>query len=286
MITTTYASGELFLRKASPFLEANEAANNLILGLAFRIREDLQTFDFSPYLCLIEDKEGLALAALMTPPHWLILTSDRKDSDPVINALVRNLSLGKHEIPGILGPVTLAERFAEVWAKTTGNPYYLNRRERIYDLKTVISPRMAPGHIRLATSADQALAIEWTFAIRKEIQEGDSWEEASRIAVEKIARQELYLWEDQEPVSMAAKTRPTRHGSCIGLVYTPPEERGRGYASNCVARLSQIILDEGKHFCALFTDLANPVSNHIYQEIGYRPVCDVHQYVFGQIPEG
>ncbi len=32
--------------------------------------------------------------------------------------------------------------------------------------------------------------------------------------------------------------------------------------------------------CFLYTDLSNPTSNHIYQAIGYRPVCDVDAYAF------
>jgi len=42
------------------------------------------------------------------------------------------------------------------------------------------------------------------------------------------------------------------------------------------------LLDEGRRFCALFTDLANPTSNRIYHKIGYRPVCDFDEYVFGE----
>jgi predicted GNAT family acetyltransferase len=42
-----------------------------------------------------------------------------------------------------------------------------------------------------------------------------------------------------------------------------------------VARLSQQILNDGKQFCTLYTDLANPTSNSIYQSIGYKKVADV-----------
>jgi hypothetical protein len=66
----------------------------------------------------------------------------------------------------------------------------------------------------------------------------------------------------------------------VNFVYTPPEFRGRGYASNLVAHLSQELLDEGRKFCFLFTDLANPVSNSIYQKIGYRPVSDSERWEF------
>ena len=63
-------------------------------------------------------------------------------------------------------------------------------------------------------------------------------------------------------------------------MYTPPELRGRGYASACVAALSARELDEGRRFCFLYTDLSNPVSNAIYQRIGYTPVSDVVDYRF------
>ena len=64
-------------------------------------------------------------------------------------------------------------------------------------------------------------------------------------------------------------------------VYTPPELRGHGYASAVVAALSQRLLDAGHQYCALYTDLANPTSNSIYQKIGYTPVSDAVEYAFG-----
>jgi GNAT superfamily N-acetyltransferase len=60
----------------------------------------------------------------------------------------------------------------------------------------------------------------------------------------------------------------------VGPVYTPPELRGHGYASAVTAAVSRQALDAGAAQVLLFTDLANPVSNAIYQRIGYRPVED------------
>ncbi len=90
----------------------------------------------------------------------------------------------------------------------------------------------------------------------------------------------LYLWVDGAPVSMAGYTGPTPHGIRVGPVYTPPELRGRGYASALVAQMSQALLDGGRSFCFLFTNLANPTANHIYEEIGYEAVVDVDVYTF------
>jgi predicted GNAT family acetyltransferase len=93
----------------------------------------------------------------------------------------------------------------------------------------------------------------------------------------------LFFWDDSGPVSMAGLTRPTPHGISVSFVYTPPELRGRGYASAVVGRLSQRCLEEGRDFCTLYTDLSNPTSNSIYQRIGYRALADVTDLHFTDV---
>jgi predicted GNAT family acetyltransferase len=96
----------------------------------------------------------------------------------------------------------------------------------------------------------------------------------------RIHDRDVFLWDDGGPVSLAALGRRTPHGVSIGPVFSPQERRGRGYASACVAALSQRMLDQGWAFCTLFTDLGNPTSNKIYQAVGYRPVCDFTEIRF------
>ena len=76
------------------------------------------------------------------------------------------------------------------------------------------------------------------------------------------------------PVSMAKISRDLQTVCVVGLVYTPPYFRGNGYATSCVAAVSQFGLDRGFKNCVLYTDLANPTSNSIYMKIGYKPICD------------
>jgi predicted GNAT family acetyltransferase len=94
-----------------------------------------------------------------------------------------------------------------------------------------------------------------------------------------IEDRSAWFWEtDGQRVSLAVAVGPTPNGIRIGRVYTPPERRGHGYASNLVAQLSAQLLAQGKKFCYLFTDIANPTSNSIYQKIGYRAVSDLTSY--------
>jgi predicted GNAT family acetyltransferase len=125
--------------------------------------------------------------------------------------------------------------------------------------------------------------MDWLYAFQREALGDTDRTELERLTNRWLTSpgRTLLLWcVDGVPVSMAGSTGPTPHGIRIGAVYTPPEYRQRGYASACVAYLSQMMLDSGRKFCFLFTDLSNPTSNHIYQQIGYEPVCDVDNYVF------
>jgi RimJ/RimL family protein N-acetyltransferase len=61
---------------------------------------------------------------------------------------------------------------------------------------------------------------------------------------------------------------------------SPREQRGRGYAGATVAAVSRRLLDEDARVC-LFTDQANPVSNALYERLGFRPVVDMANLVIG-----
>ena len=146
----------------------------------------------------------------------------------------------------------------------------------IYELREVTPPRRPSGAMRLATSEDLALATDWAAAFSDDVDHavpGEPRARAQRLVRRNIDSASLHMWEvDGEVRSMAAARGPTPHGIRISLVYTPPEHRGNGYASALVAELSQHLLDRGRDFVFLFTDLANPTSNHIYREVGFRKV--------------
>lgn len=95
----------------------------------------------------------------------------------------------------------------------------------------------------------------------------------------------VWLWENPvgTPVHLTCAHPPALGVRRIGPVYTPAEHRGHGYASTAVTEVSRMILAEGARAC-LFTDRANPVSNGIYEAIGYRPVLELANLVVREVP--
>jgi hypothetical protein len=120
-------------------------------------------------------------------------------------------------------------------------------------------------------------------AANKYVETQEEYDSSSR-TTKRIDKGQVFLWEDPEPVSMAAKGRPTEHGITISLVYTPPNFRNRGYATSCVACLCGELLESGFRYCTLYTDLSNPVSNSVYKRIGFTEVCDSVDHTFEDAP--
>jgi predicted GNAT family acetyltransferase len=280
MRVITFPDAHHFLDRTQSTLEQQEATNSLMLGIAMRLDRYPERIEKPPLLKAVEVKGQLALAAIMTPPYKLILTPFQAEIQAPLHALIQEVLDEGWSWPGIHGPSAAARQTAEQWSAITQRNYRAGMRERIFDLRQVITPDYAPGHLRLATPTDMGLATRWVTGFREESPQVSGLENARQLAENRIHDQNLFLWEDGRPVSMACTTRPTTHGISIGLVYTPPELRRRGYATSCVARLSQLLLDSGWEFCCLYTDLANPTSNHIYQSIGYKALGDFDEYVF------
>lgn len=155
----------------------------------------------------------------------------------------------------------------------------MGRQERIYQLELVKPISLASGQFRRATSTDRSLLMGWCQALLEAIGD-EAKQDAERLIDGYLIDHALYLWQDNVPVSMAGCSRRTPNGISINMVFTPPEYRKKGYATSCVASLSQTLLDSGHKYCFLFTDRNNPTSNQIYQDIGYQPVCDVNDYWF------
>lgn len=270
-----------FLEGAQAFLLRDEACHNLLLGVSATLMGRSTLPDPAPYFALVVETGDIVAAAMITPPHNLVLS--RIERQQAVELFARDVRAAGMTPPGVHGPTPVSEQFAEVWQRVTGQRYERGLAQRIYRLERVRAVAGVPGRLRPATEADRPVLISWMRAFLVEA----FGEYAPPTDPEQLVDRRLqgpteglYMWDDGEPAALAGCTGPTPHGIRIGPVYTPPDRRNRGFASACVAALSQMLLDRGYRFCFLYTDLANPTSNRIYQRIGYEPVCDVAEYRF------
>jgi predicted GNAT family acetyltransferase len=261
-----------FYHAVSEMLLRNEAANNIMLGSVpqLKIGEGHKLWSFR------DNSDAVLGAAMMMSKRPLDIT---EAPDEAIELLADHLIETQVMVPSVVAPDRQADLFSQIFCSRTGARISKVTGLGVHQLIRVTWPRRAPGAFRLARADEQPLVARWIDAFASEI--GEPVSDAADRAARVLQQQRLFLWEtDGVVVSMAAWTRPMPSGTAIGFVYTPPEHRGRGYASNCVATLSQRLLDGGKKFCALYTDLANPTSNKIYRDMGYRHIGDSKHVFF------
>jgi predicted GNAT family acetyltransferase len=275
-----YASAAECLPDVRAFLEREEVVANLALGVLTRLAQRPETTDEArrPFYVLVSHAGQPVLLMLRTPPHNMILHAPPPDSaqgahlQAACEAGVAFLLRESLSIPGVIGPRDVGTRFAGAWARQAGGAWQIQMEQMIYRLDRVAEIPLNPGELIPALEEHQDLLVDWLMGFYEVTLERRTPEQARERAQELIAEQSVYLWVDGQPVSMALRTRPTGNGITVSGVYTPPEFRRRGYATSCVGSLSRLLLAEGYQFCTLYTDLANPTSNSIYQKIGYRPV--------------
>lgn len=264
-----------FWHRTGDYLLQHQAEHNLLLGITHALLHDPERYPDPPYLAIAETNGKILAVAIRTPPYKLVLS---KATDlNALGAIAQDLHSLPEQLPGVSGSVAEVSAFLQAWQRLTGQSYRLVKQMRIHSLTQVKPIVTANGDLRPATLGDRPLLLKWFAAFASQI--GEVISQDARQAVDSgLKRQSIYLWEDGIPVSWASGSQSLSAAARIGPVYTPPQYRRKGYATACVAALSQKLLDRGCHSCFLFTDLANPTSNHIYREIGYHPVCDWHDY--------
>jgi predicted GNAT family acetyltransferase len=280
-----YPNAVDFLAHAGKYLAQDEARYGLIIGLARVVEDNPHRYGpEDPWFCSVQDKDIICAVAMRTPPYKVIMAFFSGDLNLVAESLVAATAAKFPVIPGAMGDKELADIFAELWCDKLGAKVSYIQAQRIYRLVRVKAVPLSRGRIRQATEADKDLVTKWSHAFHIDTH-GDVRNMPETDITPGLEREWVFLWEDGKPVSMALKTRPTDKGMTVGGVYTPPELRGKGYATSCVAELSRHILQSGKEFCTLYTDLANPTSNAIYKKIGYEEVGDSVEYTFEMPPE-
>jgi len=213
-------------------------------------------------------------AVFMHTPQFPVLLSSHMNGQAAAE-LAADLAAAGRRVPGINAAQEAADAFATAWVDHTRDAVTVHGRTRLFRLGELIWPAPVPGGTaRLAAERDRDLLAGWFDAFAREV--GDPPRHDNHAVVdERLGYGGITVWETRGvPVSLAGRTRTVAGMMRVAPVYTPPELRGRGYAGAATAAVSQAALDAGVRQVVLYTDLANPTSNALYQRLGYRPVED------------
>ncbi|MFC5604522.1 GNAT family N-acetyltransferase [Sporosarcina koreensis] len=269
-----YDDAERFAEVAEPIIAKNEDAFSLFFGILQAIKAGKYE---NPFMAVVSDGEEVLALLQMTPPHPLnLIIVDEGKKHETIDFIIRELLGNSIAVPSVISLKEWAILFANKWEEQTGESQKLLMDQGLYRLDEIDETiEMSPGSWRYASGEDAPLIEKW-FALFEEDANLDGT--APEIIKERVAAfleaREVFLWEDEgKVVSMMKKARPTKNSVTVSLVFTPKEERKKGYARTMVAHGSKELLKEYE-FCVLYTDMMNPTSNKIYKEIGYKHIAD------------
>jgi GNAT superfamily N-acetyltransferase len=279
-----FDNDEAFWREVAEPLRARPVLNNVFVGVAHRMRHapSADHLRFGAF-----DSDQLILGALRTPPFRLNL-ADVGRGPTAIDDLVTHMAEHNIQFPGVFGDERLADAFADRWCRMTGqrrdgtNPH--GRRQNLYQVERIAPPRVE-GRMRPARSDERGMLVAWEQGFAVDAGLGAAERDPSfvaRVVDETLADKAFRLWEvDDKPVATARLRRISTVGARVSGVYTPPELRGRGYAAALTAALSQHVLDAGL-FCCLSADAGNPLTNRLYQRIGYVRLATYANILFSR----
>lgn len=277
-----------FLAAADEYLAAHPVVSTVVTGMARRVMAQLSDGIVQPsgdWWMVVTDHVGAVVGVGMrTAPHEPRPLFLLPIPDEAAVALARMLHERGEEVLAVNGALPAVRVCAAELARLAGCQVEVEQHTRLHELAELVPPVRAPGALVVVTEDDVQLAAEWLAAFMgdADVQAGRPRGASAHHAPERpellrrIRGGQLWFWidESRDPVHLIAVNPPSFGVACIGPVYTPPLQRGRGWASNAVAAVTRQLQSEDVRAC-LFTDQANPTSNKIYADLGYRPVADM-----------
>lgn len=269
-----------FFARHGAWLKTHQVEHNVILSICQLAERQMARGETPAFRAAVLRHDGeTQLIAVQAPPHNLILSRGNAED---IAFMIEHMAEDISPFPAIVGPSDMAAAFAEGWTRHTGHKAIEYMDQIIYSLKAVHFPPPVEGVFRLARVDETQKLADWAMSFAKDSlphAEQPTAEEALQKTAARIEQGSLAVWDVDGTAVSQAGVSGTDNVARVNLVYTPPESRGKGYASAVVARLSQQLLSQGRALCCLYADARNPVSNAIYRKIGYEFVGRSSLYI-------
>lgn len=270
-----------FIEENEKFILEKEWLNNLMAGnYKDAVEEGLNE---NWLLARVTENGNTELIILLRKPWRMLMYSPTNNkSEELYKFAAEKLYEIDPNLEGVNTEKDISQIFANEFCKIAGKNPKVRFEMRILVLEKLTEGKLRNDVIfRKATEEDKQILKEYRRLFSKEALHEIVSEEDLEKKMEKHFSMGAYILEkDGKIVATATSNRHLSKGKSIGNVFTPKEERGNGYAYNLVYRLSKQFLDSGLEYCVLFTDDTNPISNHVYEKIGYERRADTMEILF------
>lgn len=277
------SSPEEFLIETTSYRGLDPIRTNVLSSVASSVVSDSRMYD-AYWWWLIKADDQVIGASMRTAPFGLQLGPMPVDAASLLAASV---SRDDDDFPWLAGSEELVTSFLDSYGKAnspgSSREAVRGRKSFIYELRELAVPEVE-GICRVATMDDFDLVDQWSsdfhFFVEGVAREADERDRVFLIA--RVKEGAMSLWCVRNVVvAMVGRATPAESPSGlvtrIGPVFTPAENRGRGYGSAVTASLCEELLAQGSRVM-LYADAANPTSNGIYQRIGFHAIDNVVQY--------
>lgn len=283
-MVTYYQTVNDFLEQNEKTLLMNESASCLILGNAWNERNK-PCITERMFGNVLDDKGKPLLIFCNYAPFNLCIYAYSRNKELCRKAaeeLAYSLTEQRILFNGINANRTVCDAFLSSYRAPDGAYAHLAASMDIMELTRLHLFSPVPGFQRKAEERDVPLLIHWNREFEREaLKQERSFERAEK-SVRRAIEQGFYLYceDGGQPVSCVVTARKMTHSVTLNHVYTPPAFRKRGYAQSNVYLTCRDILNSGYEKCSLFVDQTNPISNRVYEKIGFKVIEDQYDYRF------
>lgn len=256
-------------------------------GMALRgyILKDGVTPKYGIYVGAVQGGEVTSMTAFLGATFHLVAPSH-------LDRLMGVMTGARHgDIHQINGPTTQVTR-ARAWLDALDARTLVSSKDQLFvlqlhDLKVPAALEQSGLSWRLAGGADQVLQSAWRHDFWVENLGAPAGprllENCHKLVEAEIAERLLYVLEiGGRPVCTAAFGPALPDAVQVVNVFTPPAERGHGYARALTAAALLDARSRGAELGVLYTGLDNAPAQRTYRAIGFQPVGEVTMLVFAE----
>jgi RimJ/RimL family protein N-acetyltransferase len=270
-----HADPDAFLACAEPLLARNPAVRAFVTAWTRGWREAATRPPAVTYVatCALDGAHALAL---MREGPMIIENSDAAPAA----AIAEDAAAKGIAVDHVVGEHAACTAFAQAWFARTGRGHVVAVHLRHHMLTELHPAPAVPGAMRVARDEDLPWLVERSLLFAQDAHLPDRPEHVIALVERRHAQRRFRIWDVGERVAFAGSVDAGPADGRIGIVYTVPAHRRRGYAAALVAAAVREQLAAGKQRLFLTTDVANPTSNALYARLGFRPVSDAYRFDF------